>query len=445
MKTNCFLYQCVCIVVVMAVVGCSSSHSTSTSETSIGQSNSPVAVKTVALLQQDVQRTTTQPATVHAFYRAEIRAKVSGYVKEVKADIGDFVKAGTVLCLIDVPEMQKRRHIIEARISRYESAEQRAAAGVELAIANVQSSKAKLNQAKSGLKGAQASLAAAEAEFSRTSDLVQRKSLQNRVLDEVRKKRDTELANQSVAESGVSSAAADVVVAQAKQSAAEADVLAAKAETVIAGRELEEADVLIAYAALKAPFDGIVTERSVDPGDLVREGSEVGNGEPLFTVSQVDRVRIRIPIPEVDAARVSRGDAVTLVFPSFPVETPITANVTRVSGELDPSTRTMLVEVEMANSGRKLLPGMFGQASISLSTKVSANTLPARAIRFDESGQAYVYIVGDDKSILRAQVTTGFDNGLSIEILNGLQPGQHVVDAHLKRFRTGQKVTVLPD
>ena len=92
-----------------------------------------VPVKTVAVMEEDIQRSTTQPATVHAFYRAEIRAKVSGYVSDVKADIGDVVEAGATLAMIDIPEMRKQREILEARITRHESEEARSQAGVALA------------------------------------------------------------------------------------------------------------------------------------------------------------------------------------------------------------------------------------------------------------------------------------------------------------------------
>lgn len=421
------------------LAGCSADSSAGKQK----QAKQPVPVKTVSVTQQEIERTTTQPATVNAYYRAEVRAKVSGYVQKVQADIGDFVEAGTTLAVIDVPEMQKQRKVVKARITRSESEEQRAKSGIELAKANVQSAEASLVQAKAELKRTEAALAAAKAEFVRTRDLVRRQSLEDRVLDEVRKKRDSELANKDAVTSAIHSAEAQVAVAKAKLSFAKAELQAAEADTTIARGQLEELDVLIGYATLKAPFAGLVTRRSVDPGDLVREGSEVGKGEPLFVVSQVDKVRVHIPVPEVDAAHVSRGDAVRLSFPTFSGEPPMEGTVTRHSSDLDPSTRTMLVEAELPNPDRKLLPGMFGQASITLSTKVAANMLPARALRFEESGQAYVYVVTDDQTVAVVPVQIGLDNGHSIEIVSGLEPGQQVVDAHLKRFTTGQRVAPL--
>jgi len=402
-----------------------------------------ISVKPVTVTQQQIQRTTSQPATVHAYYEAEIRAKTGGYVKEVRADIGDYVEAGAPLAIIDVPEMEKQRQVLEARIIRYQSEVKRARAGVELAKANVQSAQAKAAQARSEMSSVEASVAAAEAEFDRTQDLVQRQSLESRVLDEVRKRRDSERARAEAVNSSIRSAEADVTVAEAKATSAEADVEAAQAETAIAQRELEKLDVLLDYATLKAPFAGIVSHRAVDPGDLVRESSEVGKGEPLFVVSQVDKVRVRIPLPEVDAAMINPGDQVSLTFPSFPAEEPVVAEVTRSSGSLDPSTRTMIVEADIDNPQGKLIPGMFGQATVTSSTQAVANMLPARAIRFGENGDAHVYVVDSNDTVSVVAITTGVDNGHSIEVKSGLESGQTVVDAHLQRFSDGQKVVVL--
>lgn len=426
------------LATIAALAGCSSEQVTLNSKV-----DQKVPVKTVAVVSEEIPQTTVQPASVHAYYRVEMRANTSGFVKKLNTDIGELVKAGDVLAEIDVPEMQMQLEVMEARIQRLAAEEQQAEAMIELAEAAAGSATAKVAEAESMVAGSEASVAAAEAEFSRTEDMVGRGSLQGRVLDEVRKKLDSESANQKAVESATESAKANVSVAKAKKRSAEADLKAAKAATEIAKRQLEELEVLIDYATLKAPFDGLVTARNIEPGDLVRSGSEVGSGKPLFVVSQIDKVRVRIPVPESDAAMVNPGDAITLTFPSFKDEPPMNATVTRISGSLDPSTRTMMVEAEIPNPDRKLMPGMFGQALIKMETTMAANVLPARAIRFDESGRAYVYVVGDDDVVSVADVATGLDDGNSIEVLSGVEPGQRVIDSHLKRFTDGQKVAVL--
>ncbi|TWT67182.1 Multidrug resistance protein MdtA precursor [Allorhodopirellula solitaria] len=425
----------------LTLCGCTSDRAIAKKE----KATHVVPVKTVAVETTQVQRSTLQPATVHAFYRAEIRAKASGFVKNLQADIGDYVEAGAKLAEIDVPEMLMQRQVIDKRIERLIAEEQRGQAGVRLAEARVRSAQALLAEASSQMAGAEASLAASQAEFDRTEDLVERGSLQNRMLDESRMKRDSEAARRDAMASSIESAKAEVAVAEAQVVAAQAASDAAQAETEIERSQRQEMDALLDYATLRAPFAGVVTQRNLEPGDLVRQSNEVGRGQPLFVISQVDRVRVRIAVPEAEAALVNPGDEVTLTFPSFSAAQPIVAAVTRTSGSLDPSTRTMLVEVELDNQDGKLLPGMFGQASIHLDSKVAAQTLPSRAIRFDEEGNGYVYVVGEDETIARADITTGLDDGNSIEVLSGIEPGQRVVGPHLKRFSDGQKVAVLPN
>lgn len=428
------------IAITALLVGCTAAEPMLES----GKSDRVIPVQTVAVQSQPIERSSIQPATVHAYYRSEIRSRVPGYATELHADIGDLVSAGDRLLTIDVPELQKRRDIIQARIDRLIAEEKRASAGVELAKAGVISSRALLAESESKLEQVDASLAASDSEFKRTEDLVQRGSLQDRMLDEVRKKRDSVRAQRTAALSSIESAKAEVTVAEAQQTAAEADVDAAKAQTTIARRELDELQVMINFATITAPIRGVITQRHVELGDLVgKTSSGEASANPLFVVSQIDKVRVRIPVPEVDAARVGRGDQVTVTFPSFAGEPPLTGTVTRLSNSLDTNTRTMTAEVEMDNAEGKLLPGMFGQASIDLSSSVAANVLPSRAVRFSEDGKAYVYVVGPEQTVSIAAVEVGQDDGRQIEVVSGVQPGQQVIDAHLKRFTDGQKVNVL--
>ncbi|MCB0360856.1 MAG: biotin/lipoyl-binding protein, partial [Bdellovibrionales bacterium] len=179
-----------------------------------------VRVRTVAAVETEVIRKTTQPATVHAFHEARIQSKVSGYVRSVAVDIGDTVEVGQTLAEIDVPEMQQRRLIIESRIELLSAEERSAASEVELAKAGIDSAKAKVTQVQSELGALDASLAAAESEFQRTAELVQRGTLQSKLLDEARQRRDSDLSARKAAESAIRSAEAEVAVAQARHGAA---------------------------------------------------------------------------------------------------------------------------------------------------------------------------------------------------------------------------------
>jgi len=425
----------------VSVWGCSESRSPAAAEESSRQF--APAVRLVSVIQEERAQTTTQPATVHPFYRAEIRSRVTGYVSEVTREIGDFVEAGSVLAKVDVPEREQRLAVIEAQIVEGQALEKHAETQVQLAEAAVESAKAALSQSRSSEQSARAALAAAEAEFNRTKDLVDRQSLESRMLDEVRKKLDTERARVEGARSAIVSAEAEVRVAEAGHAASRAAVESAKARTDIARAELAEARVLVSYATIRAPFSGIVTQRHIEPGALVRQDSDVGTGSSLFVVSQVDKVRVHIPVPEVEAPSVAVGDSVTLTFPSHAAEPAVEAEVTRVSGALDPMTRTMLVEVVLANPDLKLLPGMFGEAHIASAATKQAKMLPARAVRFSESGDAWVYLVDDRQRVSIQPVETGIDDGTLIEVQGPLEQGQKVVDAHLRRLAEGQQVRVI--
>lgn len=399
----------------------------------------PVRVKTVSVVTSQAKKTTSQPATVHPLFEASIRPRVSGYLTDIKVDIGDVVKPDQELATIDVPEMKEQLAIADAKINRATAAELVAEAGVALADANVTASEARLDEARSDLKSVEAALAAVIAEFERTSDLVDRRSLEARMLDEVRKKRDSERARRAATVSAVGSADAAVLVARAQQKAASAALDAARKETEIDRKKRQELVARMNFATLRAPFGGVVTMRQAEPGNLVGEDNDQ---QPLFTISQIDRVRVRIAVPERDAAFVNRGDNIRLSFPSFVEQETLTATVSRTTSQLNPNTRMMLVEAELENSNGRLLPGMFGHAEIEMQSGGEMASLPARAVRFTETGDAYVYVV-ENEEVSRVNVVTGADDGHQIEIVSGLNPSQTVIDAHLQRFTNGQRVRIL--
>ncbi|MEC8557608.1 MAG: efflux RND transporter periplasmic adaptor subunit [Planctomycetota bacterium] len=399
-----------------------------------------VKVKTVVVVQKEVTKSTKQPATIVPYYETQINSKVEGYISEVNVDMGDVVKAGQSLARIDVPEMQSQRDAALARVDLLQAKEKEASAGVVLAKATVQAAKARLEQARSQLLEKEALFAAADAEFNRTQDLVRRGSLQERLLDEATKNRESAKASQAAVLSSVQSAQAEVGVAEAKQIGTVALFESATAETQVARKQLEELEVMLGYANITAPFDGVISARHANLGELM--GGDSSNGKSLFVLESTSVVRVQVAIPEVQAPFVQVGDKLTLEFPSFASEPPVEVAVTRLSVSLDQGTRTLLVEAELQNDAGKFLPGMFGQATLTLQTEQVA-MLPARAVRFDESGNAYVYLVNQDSEVETKEVAVGIDTGTEIEIVSGVEVGQQVIGAHLSRFVDGQKVESL--
>jgi HlyD family secretion protein len=165
----------------------------------------------------------------------------------------------------------------------------------------------------------------------------------------------------------------------------------------------------------------------------------------LFTVSRLDKVRIRVPIPERDAPLVKEGKPAEFraaeVFPGKV----FTGKVSRLAGGLDGHTRTMLVEVDLDNPERALLPGMFGQVTLILEERSDRLVLPVRALRHDKAGQSYVLAVDAENKVCRIDVATGQDTGQRIEIPMGLTGQEQIITAQLAGLAPGQVVRCIAE
>ena len=220
--------------------------------------------------------------------------------------------------------------------------------------------------------------------------------------------------------------------------------MSAEAAVTVAEKQLEELTVRMGYATLRAPFDGVVTTRNVNPGDLVRNAQNSAGAatKALFTVVRIDQVRIRSAVPERDAPWVDVGDEA--VFVSTSLRSQIEGRVSRMSKSLDPATRTMVVEFDVPNPDRRLIPGIFGQMTIVLEEHADALVIPAGSLRVGkDGGDKHVYVVEAGNTVRHAKVVTGMDDGHEIEILSGLNGDERVVTGILGRLAPGQKVRVI--
>ena len=399
------------------------------------------SVVTVAIETKTIERTSTQPATVHAFHEARSFAKASGYVTKLNVDIGSKVITGDILAVIDVPEMVAQYQREEAALERLAASVTQAQAHVDVAKAGLVAADSTRQQALADEQKADAQLKADESEHSRVSDLVKQRAVADRLLDEATNRRDASHAAKSAATATTATAAAHVDVAKAQQAAAEADLLAAQADVKVGKMRLEELKALMSYAELRSPFDGVVIERHVELGDLVRNSQNNVTTEPLFVIAQVDTVRIRVAIPERDVPLATVGDSASITLQALPGET-FSGVIARIAGGLEQSTRTMLVEIDLPNTDGKLIPGMFGQATILLDSRADQVALPAGAVRYDGKGRSYVYVIDNDATIQEVDVVTGVDDGHQIEITSGLTGHEQVVGPLLHRLSAGQKVNV---
>ena len=386
----------------------------------------PTAVKIVKPEIVSLERATTRPASVYAYHEVAVHSRVSGYTKQVNVDIGDVVKAGQPLASIDVPEMiagekQQLAEIVQLKsdIERYEAL---------AALAKTQ-----ITVAEADVKKTDAQIAAEQIEYDRIQKLTESKSISERLRAETRSRLKTSKASRLTV-------VAKVDVAKAALKAADADTRTAKTLVDVAQKKHDASKIMIAYATLQAPFDGVVSQRNLDPGELVNSGLQK---KSLFTIIHSQKVRIRAAIPERDVTWVDVGDEAEFKCAGLR-DRKINGRVTRLAGALDPKTRTMLVEMEIDNKDGDLLPGMFGQLTITLDHRPDRIVVPATTLHQGEPGQdPVVYVVGSDDTVSHVPVSVGLDDGKRIEIIKGLSGEERIVTGMLGRLSPGQKVRVI--
>ena len=187
-----------------------------------------------------------------------------------------------------------------------------------------------------------------------------------------------------------------------------------------------------------APYEGVITERRIDIGDLVTAGS-TSNTSPLFGIAQYDEIRVFANVPQSASGDVGVGTAATITAAEYP-DRVFEGKVTRTSKSIDPHSRTLRVEVDLPNPDYKLLPGMYLKVEFSLKAK-SHVQIPASALLFQTAGPQ-VAVIQPDSTVKFKDVRIGRDNGNTVEIASGLSEGDRVVLNINNQIPDGSKVTV---
>ena len=289
-------------------------------------------------------------ASVEAYWSADLYAKTAGYVSEVKHDIGDRVSKGDVLAVLHVPELEK--NLVQAQAGLKARQQMRKAA--DAAVAQAQQA---LAVARSQLEAYKADQYLAQVTLKRQEELSAGKAATPQQIDDARAKAQIAQAMVGMGEAKLSSAQADIAAAEANR-----DVAAAQVD--VAAAQVQEVEALLEYTKIIAPFDGIITRRQVNPGDLVQAATATRTSL-LFVMQRLDTVRVFCEVPEFQAPSVSVGaDAdVKLYALSGRV---IHDKVARLSTAFNPSSRTMLAEIDLPNPSGALRPGMYAQVAIKL-------------------------------------------------------------------------------
>ena len=329
------------------------------------------SVRIVSAADPAKEHTITLPGHLQAWYSAPIHARVGGYLKAWYKDIGDKVKAGDVLAVIDTPELDQQ-----------------------------------LEQAKAVLVKAQADANLANITAKRWQHLLGSDSVSKQEADEK----------------------------TGEAEAAQATVLAAKAD-------VDRLQALETFKKIVAPFDGVVTARRTDVGDLITANNE--SGPELFTVADTSRVRLYVPVPEVDANAIKPGMKVTLNVPELPGRT-FQATLIGNSNAINQSSGSLLAQFVANNSDGELKPGDYADVQLGLQADPHIVSVPSSALIFRDKG-AEVAVLGPDSRAHLHKVHIAVDMGTTLQIDQGLSLDDRVIENPPDSLMDGDKVRVDTD
>jgi len=238
-------------------------------------------------------------------------------------------------------------------------------------------------------------------------------------------------------------------VSQQDTDNATAQLQARNAEVTSAEANVKRLQELVSFERVLAPFDGVVTARNLDVGQLVTstgstatQGAGIVTGsKPMFEVSALQKLRVYVSVPQVYAPDAKPGATAVLTLPQYPGKS-FKGKLVRTSDAVDPATRTLLAEIEVENRTGELLPGSYTQVHLNVSTKAPALVIPVSAAILQPDG-LYVAVVDANKRAHMVRVLPGRDTGATIEVLSGLEPGQKIVANPPDSLTDGEQVRVV--
>lgn len=192
---------------------------------------------------------------------------------------------------------------------------------------------------------------------------------------------------------------------------------------------------LLENAILTSPIDGVITARNYDVGDMYAMSA------PLFTVEQIKPVKLLVAVSESDYSKVKKGDSVEITADAVPGKT-FYGKVTRIYPTVDPATRTVTVEVQVANNYSTLRPGMFTRVKLNFGTNRSVVVPDVAVVKQQGSGERFIYVLNEDGTVTYQPVVLGRRLGAEYEVLDGIKDGAKVVTGGQLRLKDGVKVVV---
>jgi RND family efflux transporter MFP subunit len=380
------------------LIGCASCNRTTKVEARAPAAGDAPTVAVAKVAREELSRGIVLTAEFRPFQEVDVMAKVSGYVKEIKVDIGDRVQAGQLLAILEIPEMMD--DLARAR-------------------AAVERSSAEVGRARDEIQRAESAHNIAHLSYDR--------------LASVSKQRPGLVAQQEIDD-----AHGKDLVSEAQLAGAKSGMTAAMQQVDVNKAELDKVNTLHAYTRVTAPFAGVVTKRYADTGSMIQAGTaSQTQAMPLVRLSQNNLLRLILPAPESMVSSVRVGGPVEVKVPSLGRVFP--GKVARFAGRVQASTRTMDTEVDVPNPNLVLIPGMYAEVNLTLDRRYDALAAPVSAIDND-GDEAKVMLVTAEGKVEARKVTLGLETSNLVEIRSGLQDGDLVVIGNRSALQPGQQV-----
>ena len=356
----------------------------------------PAAVAKVT--RQDLARELKLAAEFRPYQEIELHAKVAGYLKEIYVDVGDRVKQGQLLAVLEIPEMTED-------LAQASAAEKR--------------SEAEVVRARGELERAESAHATAHLSYTRLAAVIRSRP-------------------NLVAQQEIDDALARDRVSEAQISAAKAALTASEQQVQVSRASESRVKTIALYSRITAPFTGVITKRYADTGAMIQAGTASQTQTmPVVRLSQNDRLRLVLPVPESIAARIRIGAPVDVHVAAL--NRNFKGHVARFSGRVQEATRTMETEVDVPNPELVLLPGMYAEATLTLDRRPDVLAIPVQAISGD-TANASALLVNDRSQIEERHVKLGIETPTLVEVLAGLKENDLVVIGSRSQFKPGQPV-----
>jgi RND family efflux transporter MFP subunit len=369
----------------------------------------PIEVPAVAIVKastEDLSHGLVLTGEFRPYQEVDVMAKVAGFVKEIKVDIGDRVSQGQLLATLEVPEMDDDLRRADAAVVR---------------------ARAEVTRAQDEQRRAESAYNIAHLSFQRIFAVSEKKP-------------------GLVAQQDIDEAKSRDLVADAQVSAAKSALAASREQVNVNLADMQRVKTLMDYTRVTAPFPGVVTRRYADKGSMIQAGTaSQSQAMPLVKLSENTLLRLILPVPESAVPTVHIGQQVEVKVPTLKRSFP--GKVVRFAGKLSLATRTMDTEVDVTNSSLVLMPGMYAEVNLTLDHRNQALALPVVAVDMDnldsgggtlQTGQ--VMIVTPNNRVEKRRVTLGIETANHVEIRSGLNEGDSVVLSGRAGLQPGQEV-----